>query len=278
MNEIKIFENKELGLQARTILNPDGSISVNAEDTAIGYGWTTVAKSGNEVVRWARMNGYCKELGFSTEVGKNDYLPESLFYMLGFKAGNDRALKYQKWIAMEVLPSLRKTGIYEMPKNEKKQDKPKKIPLASVNRAVSNIDRIFSRAGVNDLYIAAEAKRLYSEAGYEIKIPLLTDKETMPKLYDCTEMAKELGIYSTSGKPHNQAVSAIIKKLHISSGEIVTTVFSRNGHEDVTIQYKPSVLEDVKLWLAENNYPMKITFVDSKGNHKTCTVTYKEVA
>lgn len=51
MNEIRLFEKKELGFKVRTILNPDGSISVNAEDTAIGYGWTTVAKSGNEVVR-----------------------------------------------------------------------------------------------------------------------------------------------------------------------------------------------------------------------------------
>lgn len=119
MNEIKIFENKELGLQARTILNPDGSISVSAEDTAVGYGWTTVAKSGNEVVRWARMNGYCKELGFANELAKGDYLPESLFYMLGFKAGNDRALEYQQWLAMEVLPSLRKNGAYEMPGEKK---------------------------------------------------------------------------------------------------------------------------------------------------------------
>ena len=61
MNEIKIFENSELGFKVRTLLNPDGSISVNAEDTAIGYGWITVAKSGNEVVRWARLNGYCEE-------------------------------------------------------------------------------------------------------------------------------------------------------------------------------------------------------------------------
>lgn len=35
MNEIKISEKKELGFKARTILNPDGSISVNAEDTAV---------------------------------------------------------------------------------------------------------------------------------------------------------------------------------------------------------------------------------------------------
>ena len=44
MNEIKISEKKELGFKARTILNPDGIISVNAEDTAIGYGWTQEKK------------------------------------------------------------------------------------------------------------------------------------------------------------------------------------------------------------------------------------------
>ena len=40
MNGLKIFENKEIGVSARTMLNNDGSISVNAEDTAIGFGWT----------------------------------------------------------------------------------------------------------------------------------------------------------------------------------------------------------------------------------------------
>lgn len=38
-NEIKVFKNEELGLKTRTIANPDGSISINAEDTAIGFGW-----------------------------------------------------------------------------------------------------------------------------------------------------------------------------------------------------------------------------------------------
>ncbi len=32
MNEIKLFENKEMGVSARTLLNDDGSISVNAEE------------------------------------------------------------------------------------------------------------------------------------------------------------------------------------------------------------------------------------------------------
>lgn len=159
---------------------------------------------------------------------------------------------------------------------KKPQAEPKRLPLSSVNMMVKNIKEAFKEAEVEPIFIAAEMQRIYTDSGYPVA-PLLTDKETMPKLYDCTEMAKELGIYSSKDKPHNQAVGAIIKQLDIPASEIVTTAFSRNGHEDVTIQYKPSVVEDVRLWLAENNYPNKIPYTDSKGNPKTCTVVYKEV-
>lgn len=167
---------------------------------------------------------------------------------------------------------------YRFGEKQIKTGRSNRLPLSSVNMMVKNVMNTLKEAKVEPVFVAAEVKRLYTDLGYEVKAPLLTDKETMPKLYDCTEIAKELGIYSTSGNPHNQAVGAIIKKLHIPDSEIVTTAFSRNGHDDVTIQYKPSVLEDVKLWLSENNYPTKIPYIDSKGNSKTCTVAYKEVA
>jgi prophage antirepressor-like protein len=118
LNDLKIFKNKELGLQVRTLLNPDGSISVSAEDTAIGFGWVQ-GKNGKMYVRWETVNAYCKELQFSQEVGKDDYIPEGLYYLLGMKASNEKAQKYQRWLAMEVLPSLRKNGHYEMPNMSK---------------------------------------------------------------------------------------------------------------------------------------------------------------
>lgn len=111
MNELEIFKNDELGLQARMVANPDGSISINAEDTAIGFGWTQ-EKNGKTYVRWETVNGYCKEFGFSQLVGKDDYIPESLFYRLGMKASNQVADKFQNWLAMEVIPSIRKNGGY----------------------------------------------------------------------------------------------------------------------------------------------------------------------
>jgi phage antirepressor YoqD-like protein len=108
---IEIFKNEVMCLQCRALLNPDGSISINAEDTAIGLGWTQ-EKGNKTYVRWETLNAYLKDFGFSQEVGKEDFIPESLFYMLGFKAGNERAMKFQQWLAMDVLPSIRKNGLY----------------------------------------------------------------------------------------------------------------------------------------------------------------------
>lgn len=204
--------------------------------------------------------------------GEN-FLTESGVYKLVFKSRKPNAEAFTDWVTDEVLPALRKTGTYEMPKAKK--NKSNRTALSSANMMVKNVMSVLEKAKVEPVFIAAEVKRLYTDLGYEVKAPLVTDKETMPKLYDCTEIARELGIYSTNNNPHNQAVSVIIKKLHIPDSEIITTAFSRNGHDDVTIQYKPSVLKDMRSWLAENNYPTRIPYENSKGNQKVCTVVYR---
>ena len=273
-NEIKAFENEELGLSVRTVLNEDGSISVNAEDTAIGFGWVQ-EKKGKIYPRWETLNGFCLDLGFPNKLGKDDYIPESLYYLLGMKANNERAQKYQRWLAMDVLPTLRKTGSYEMPKQKPEQ---KKKNLSAANMLVKTVSGIFKEAGVDPVFIAAEAKRLYKEqADIDIQIPLLTDSTT-DRLWDCTSIAKELGIYSESGRPHDKAVSAIIQKLDLFADEIVRTAYSRNGHDGVTVQYKGSVLEKVKEWLEENGYPSLIELRLANGSVNKYRVCYREVA
>lgn len=69
---------------------------------------------GKYYVRWETINGYLSELGISQEVGKNDFIPESVFYLLGMKASNERAQEFQKWLAVEVLPEIRKAGGYKL--------------------------------------------------------------------------------------------------------------------------------------------------------------------
>ena len=202
--------------------------------------------------------------------GEN-FLTESGVYKLVFKSHKPNAEAFTDWIADEVLPTLRKTGSYEMPK----KDKQKKEKLPSVNMMVKNIKEALHDAGVDSKYIAAEVVRIYSDSGYPVNAPVISD---LTKLWDCTSIAKELGILSESGRPHDKAVSAIIQKLDIFSDEIVRTAYSRNGHDGVTVQYKDSVLEKVREWLNENGYPTVIEFVLSNGNSNKCKVVYGEVA
>lgn len=156
-----------------------------------------------------------------------------------------------------------------------KPDKTKKEKLPSVNMMVKNIKEALHDAGVDSKYIAAEVVRIYSDSGYPVNAPLISD---VPKLWDCTSIAKELGIYSESGRPHDKAVSAIIQKLDLFTDEIVRTAYSRNGHDGVTVQYKGSVLEKVKEWLEENGYPSLIEFRLANGSVNKCRVCYQEVA
>ena len=66
--------------------------------------------------------------------GEN-FLTESGVYKLVFKSHKPNAEAFTDWIADEVLPTLRKTGSYEM----SKQDKSKKEKLPSVNMMVKNV-------------------------------------------------------------------------------------------------------------------------------------------
>lgn len=202
--------------------------------------------------------------------GEN-FLTESGVYKLVFKSHKPNAEKFTNWIADEVLPTLRKTGSYEMPK----QNKPKKEKLPSVNMMVKNIKEALHDAGVDSKYIAAEVVRIYSDSGYPVNAPLISDT---PKLWDCTTIAKEIGIYSESGRPHDKAVSAIIQKLDIFTDEVVRTAYSRNGHDGVTVQYKDSVFQKVVEWLQENGYPTVIELKLANGNVNKCRVVYGEVA
>lgn len=90
----------------------DGTVYLKLEDVARGLGFTTVAKSGNECVRWARVEEYLKEFGFPNKLGKDDFIPENIFYRLAMKAKNEVAEAFQAKVADEVIPSIRKHGAY----------------------------------------------------------------------------------------------------------------------------------------------------------------------
>ncbi|MFH5827300.1 ORF6C domain-containing protein [Clostridium perfringens] len=118
MSNLMIFKNEDLAIDVRTIKNDDGSISINVEDAALGFGWYQI-KNNKRYVKWERVNGFISEFENSPQVEKDDFIPESLFYLLAMKANNDVARKFQTWLAVEVIPVIRKSGQYQLPVKEK---------------------------------------------------------------------------------------------------------------------------------------------------------------
>ena len=110
MQELQEFKNGDIKLPVRTAEN--GNIEFDAEKAAIGLGISTVATSGNVVVRWSRLNSYLDSTKSGASVSKGDFISESQFYKLAIKANNATAEKFQDWVTSEVLPTIRKHGAY----------------------------------------------------------------------------------------------------------------------------------------------------------------------
>lgn len=111
MEELQNFSNGVINLPVRVLAN--GDIEFDAEQAALGLGISTIATSGNETVRWSRVNKY---LGINEEpVIRGDFITEPQFYKLAFKANNETAEKFQDWVSSDVLPSIRKYGMYATP-------------------------------------------------------------------------------------------------------------------------------------------------------------------
>lgn len=104
--------NEILNINGIECFEKDGTAYLKLETVARGLGFTTVATSGNEVVRWKRVEKYLEEIGFSQEVAKNDFIPENIFYRLAMKAKNEAAERFQALVADEIIPSIRRHGMY----------------------------------------------------------------------------------------------------------------------------------------------------------------------
>lgn len=267
MNELKVFKNNELGLTVRTLPNPDGSISISAEDAAIGFGWYQ-KKNGKVYPRWETLNGYCKDIGFSQLVGKDDYIPESLFYRLGMKASNATAEKFQNWLALDVIPTIRKTGSYEMPKKKQSNER-----LASVNNAVKILTPMLQAAGCNSKIQLLTAKSLYEKAGVNLPITIEADQQYV----DTVHIARQARLYyKSSGKPADKAVNEIIRRLDLSEDMYTETWESKGKWQGTVRKYAPEVISMVKQWYADNGYPREISYTQCDGQIKKYHVIVRD--
>ena len=107
-----------MNIQGIECYEKDGTAYLKLDTVARGLGFTqTQNKNGSEYtsVRWERVEQYLGEMGFPHKWGKDDFIPENVFYRLAMKAKNETAERFQAFIADEVIPSIRRHGVYMTP-------------------------------------------------------------------------------------------------------------------------------------------------------------------
>nr|DAM84009.1 MAG TPA: antirepressor [Bacteriophage sp.]DAO69506.1 MAG TPA: antirepressor [Bacteriophage sp.] len=202
----------------------NGVAYLRLENVARGLGFTTVAASGNEVVRWNTVYNYLTDLkvvaGSCNGNYKGncpDFIPENIFYRLAMKAKNETAEKFQALVADEIIPSIRKNGIY----------------------ATDNvIDEILNNPdfGIELLTKLKQERQARVEA--ERKNAILTH---VNKTYTMTEIAKELNLKSAIQL--NKLLADKKIQYSVNGTWVLYSPYSSMGYEEI----KQEILDNGKV-------------------------------
>lgn len=103
MKELQNFTNGIFNLDVKV---EGEEVLFSAEQVAKSLGFTQT-KNRKEYIRWETISKY-----LSQQVGKSDFISEPMVYKLAFKANNAVSEKFTDWLAVEVLPTIRKHGAY----------------------------------------------------------------------------------------------------------------------------------------------------------------------
>lgn len=260
MNELMIFEGHEVEafeFEGQILFNPKHVAEcldiADVKSSIRNFNDKQVVKLTNSKVQ----NMHFRKLH---NTGEN-FLTESGVYKLVFKSHKPNAEAFTDWIADEVLPALRQTGVYEMPASKAQSER-----LASVNNAVKILTPMLQAAGCDSKIQLLTAKSLYEKAGVEIPIQIIADQQ----YYDTVHIARQVGIYyQSSGKPADKAINEIIRRLNVPENLYTETWESKGNWQGTVRKYAPQVIDMVRQWYADNGYPRDIEYTQSNGQQKT---------
>lgn len=110
LNELQIFQNEEFG-QVRTV-DVDGKTYFVGKDVANALGYSNPRDAISRHCKGVVKHDSFKEGGQEVAL-----LPEGDIYRLIIKSQLPSADKFERWIFDEVIPTIRKNGAYEIPKD-----------------------------------------------------------------------------------------------------------------------------------------------------------------
>lgn len=271
MNELQIFNNEEFGdIRTVTIDNEPWFVGKDVAE-ALGYKNTKDALATHIENCDKIMGSQNTTPSITDSLGRTQrptWINESGLYALIFGSKLESAKRFKHWVTSEVLPTLRKTGSYEMPKKKQSNER-----LASVNNAVKILTPMLQAAGCNSKIQLLTAKSLYEKAGVNLPITIEADQQYV----DTVHIARQARLYfQSSGKPADKAVNEIIRRLDLSEDMYTETWESKGTWQGTVRKYVPEVIGMVKQWYANNGYPREIPYTQCDGQIKKYHVIVRD--
>lgn len=175
--ELKIFENEKFGKVRTAIL--DNDVWFVGKDVAIALGYSNPSNAVVNHVDSEDKTTYLNQVSGSNYKTKTTVINESGLYSLVLSSKLPTAKEFKRWITKDVIPSIRKYGMYATMDTIDKM-------LANPDNAIKMLTALKEEREAKE-----QALKLVQEKQEEID--LLSHSK---KLYTTSEIAKELGFKS----------------------------------------------------------------------------------
>lgn len=124
------------------------------------------------------------------------------------------------------------------------------------NESTRFVIDLAKQAGVDSRSQLVLTKFIYGQVGIDLPIEV----EVQQRFLTCEEIAKRVGIYSGSDKPHKQVVSMIMNQLPVPESDKMIVLETNGKWQGSTVKYAESVLSLLNEYLKEQNYPESFEF------------------
>lgn len=162
---------------------------------------------------------------------------------------------------------------YKEAKKKVTQTEQNRPSLTAVTGAAKFLTSLTEKAGCDGKIQLLTAKSFYETNGYPVLVEIGADKQ----YWDTVHIARQAGIYvKSSGKPADKAVNEIIRRIEVTEDDYVDTWESKGKWQGTVRKYSDSVIERVKCWIADNDYPPDIEYLQADGQTKAWHVTYQD--
>lgn len=246
MNKLQIFESTDFG-SVRTVLIDKEPYFVG-KDVAEILGYTNPQKAIRDHVD---DEDRTVNESFTVNGTKGFLINESGLYALIVASKIPAAKKFKRWVTSEVLPAIRKTGTYSLPKlekNPKYRTRMIRTAVRDVRSMAAELQKLFGvKSGIALAKVTNMIERAYGVDMEEVK-ELIPPAEHETGFLNATEVGMRLGVNARKANALLQNAGLQVRfngtwrltNKGKSHGEEMP--YERNGHSGYQIRWNDSVV------------------------------------